>query len=156
MKHFFTHNGARATHPRWGLTAVTWKPTLFFPSPDHTEDRRVKSQLHAGFSCQDPSANSLFCGSKMADLQWETKALKWIEMSKTQIKLHCLNYRWTHSETAECAGDVFLKGNPGVSEREGSVPLTHTYSIFRRDCALQLSQSEQHGLKGPQAASVLP
>lgn len=122
-------------HHRWGLTAVTWKPTLFFPSPeDHTEDKRVKSQLHAGFS-GGSSANSRFCGSKMADLQQETEAVKWIEMSETQIKSHCLNYQRTHSETAECAGDVFLKGNPGVSEREGSIPLTRTYSIFRRLCS---------------------
>lgn len=48
---------------------------------------------------------------------------------KVQIGPHFLNYWQTHSETAECTGDVFLKGNPGASEREGTTSLTRIFHL---------------------------
>lgn len=91
----------------------------------------------------------------MAELEREEEAVKWVEPSNIQIRPHRLNHRQTHSETAECAGDVFLKGNPGASERGGTIPLTHTLIPSSGDWALQLGQSQQHGFRGYQAASAL-
>lgn len=81
----------------------------------------------------------------MAELEREEEAVKWVEPSNIQIGPHRLNHRQTHSETAECAGDVFLKGNPGASERGGTIPLTHTLIPSSGDWALQLGQSSSMG-----------
>lgn len=81
----------------------------------------------------------------MAELEWEKAAAKWVELSKIQIKPHCLNHRQIHSETVECAGDVFLKGNPGASERGGTIPLTDTLIPSSGDCALQLASPGSMG-----------
>lgn len=35
----------------------------------------------------------------------------------------------THFEIAECAGDVFLKGNPGVPELGGTSLLTYLFHL---------------------------
>lgn len=115
--------------PQVGPDSCDLETHSLLPRPKRPRrDRSVKSQLHwlliPGSLCE-------FTVLWVQDgrVAMETEAMKWIETSKTQLKPRCLNYGRTHSETAECAGDVFLKGNPGVSERRHHPSDTHVFHL---------------------------
>ena len=124
LKHFLTQNWTGTTLPHsWGPSTGN---TLFFHQP-----RKETTQKAGGGSCNcHPGPSS--CKSPFAiqtTVMWNLDG-DWKKRAWSRV-WNCLKSRtspaaWItiqiHFEIAECAGDVFLKGNPGAPEMGSTLP----------------------------------